>query len=631
MYWCAGIMTYIAVILRNCILTEQRYCQNVIMSIPISPADENNRIIALKSYDILDTLPQQEYDDLTRLASEICQTPVSLISLLDDKRQWFKSHYGLAVSETPREYAFCNHTIMNPDDVTVVPDSRQDERFRNNPLVTGDPYVIFYAGVPLVDSNGFALGSLCVIDHEAKQLTENQLATLKILGKQVVKLLELRKANSDLVKAKQVLQKRNEQLDQIVEQQELSNISIQKSAADLLETHQQLEIALQAGSLGSYDFDLVTGNISSTALCKANYGLDADAAFNFTDLVECILPQDRQVMLDLIQNAITADSVYQAEYRVKWPDGTIHWIAASGKSIFDEKGHPLRMVGVTKNVSRQKALEENMENIVSERTAQLLEANRTLLELNHKVFASNEILKQSNASLEQFAFVASHDLQEPLRKIQSFGDLLHQRHAGQLGEGVEYLNRMQNAARRLSTLIHDLLAFSRITVRDDTPARVSLTWVLKTVLDDLELVIQETGAKIMAEPLPMVDGDQTQLGQVLQNLISNAIKFQHADQIPLIHIRYKEVPHAGLPETVKPIRMATSYHCIEIEDNGRGFNQQHAGKIFQVFQRLHGQSEYPGTGIGLAICERVVTNHGGAISASSEQGRGAVFSVYLPV
>ncbi|TDE17161.1 GAF domain-containing sensor histidine kinase [Dyadobacter psychrotolerans] len=592
---------------------------------------EENRIAALNSYNILDTLPQQEYDDLTKLASEICQTPISLISLLDDTRQWFKSHHGLDVSETPREYAFCNHAIINPDEIMIVNDSRQDTRFLDNPLVTGDPYVIFYAGVPLVDSNGFALGSLCVIDHAPKKLTAGQLSALQTLANQVVKLLELRRTNSELKSAKRQLEERNALLDKVIDKQTENEVIIKKSQDELLETNQHLEMALLAGNLGSYALHLQTGIISSTNLFKANYGLPSKALLNFSELVECILPDERQKMLDLVENAVLTKGVYQAEYRVKWPDGHIAWISTSGKCVYDEEGNPVKMVGTTRNISKQKALEENMEKLVSERTDQLLEANRSLLELNQKVFASNEILKKSNASLEQFAFVASHDLQEPLRKIQSFGDLLHKRHAENLGAGTEYLNRMQSAAGRMSSLIRDLLAFSRITVRDETPAKVSLSWVVKTVLDDLELAVQESGAIIITEPLPMIYGDQSQLGQVFQNLISNAIKFRIAGNIPQIRISHKEVAQSNLPSTVNPVGKTDSYHCIEIADNGTGFNPQHAGRIFEVFQRLHGQNEFPGTGIGLAICERVIANHGGAITATSQPDQGAVFGIYLPM
>ena len=187
------------------------------MNEPFSSPGENKRIDALRSYDILDSLPEKDYDDITNLASVICQTPISLISLIDDNRQWFKSNHGLDIRETPREFSFCSHGILNPNEILIVPDSREDERFAGNPLVTGDPHVIFYAGAPLIDKNGYALGSLCVIDHAPNQLNHSQLTALKTLANQVVNLLELRKANKALTLVKQALEERNIELDHMVD------------------------------------------------------------------------------------------------------------------------------------------------------------------------------------------------------------------------------------------------------------------------------------------------------------------------------------------------------------------------------------------------------------------------------
>ncbi|TLV04036.1 GAF domain-containing protein [Dyadobacter luticola] len=180
----------------------------------ITPA-EIERLAALKGYDILDSLPEKEYEDITKLASEICKTPISLISLVDDSRQWFKSNHGLAVKETPREFAFCTHTIQNPSQVFIVPDSREDERFAQNPLVTDDPNVIFYAGAPLIDSKGFGLGSLCVIDHIPRELTEQQLLALQILARHVVNLIELKSADKAMRAIQHALQERHAEVENL--------------------------------------------------------------------------------------------------------------------------------------------------------------------------------------------------------------------------------------------------------------------------------------------------------------------------------------------------------------------------------------------------------------------------------
>ncbi|HEX9958650.1 MAG TPA: ATP-binding protein [Fibrella sp.] len=302
--------------------------------------------------------------------------------------------------------------------------------------------------------------------------------------------------------------------------------------------------------------------------------------------------------------------------------------------------------------ARYRALSAELEEQIRQRTEELLVSNEELMstneellttneelevsnedlaETNNELIESNELLMRSNNNLQQFAYIASHDLQEPLRKIQSFGELLQHQYADALGEGVDYLQRMQVAASRMSTLIRDLLAFSRISTRQDTSGSVSLSEVVNAALSDLEMIIQETGAVVVVDPLPTIVGDASQLGQLFQNLLSNALKFRQSNVVPVIQIHAYLSTASQLPAAIKATRQANAYHRIDVTDNGIGFEEQYLTRIFQIFQRLHGKSTYAGTGIGLAICEKVVTNHGGAITASSRPGQGATFSVYLPV
>ena len=239
-------------------------------------------------------------------------------------------------------------------------------------------------------------------------------------------------------------------------------------------------------------------------------------------------------------------------------------------------------------------------------------------------------LQRSNENLQQFAYIASHDLQEPLRKIQQFGDLLQTNYTQELGEGRDLLRRMQGAASRMSTLIRDLLTFSRISTRQEATKSISLNTVIKTTLADLDLLIQEAEAQLIIGPLPIVQGDPSQLGQLFQNLLSNALKFRIPDQTATIQVSAHQITADALPAGVKPTRAAPVYHRIDVTDNGIGFNEKYLDRIFQVFQRLHNRNEYAGTGIGLAICEKVAANHGGAITAHSQPGQGATFSIYFP-
>lgn len=182
----------------------------------ITPKQTNNekrRLEELKSYDIMDSIHEEDFDNLTKLASEICGTKISLVSLLDDKRQWFKSKHGTEVDETPKEFGFCSHAIHQPQEVFLIEDARNDERFHDNPLVTGDPNVVFYAGMPLVTSTGVALGTLCVIDDQPKTLNEAQINALKTLSKQAMRLMELRKKTIEVQQANRFLTKKNEQIE----------------------------------------------------------------------------------------------------------------------------------------------------------------------------------------------------------------------------------------------------------------------------------------------------------------------------------------------------------------------------------------------------------------------------------
>ncbi len=236
-------------------------------------------------------------------------------------------------------------------------------------------------------------------------------------------------------------------------------------------------------------------------------------------------------------------------------------------------------------------------------------------------------LARSNAELEQFAFVASHDLQEPLRKIRAFGDRLKMKCDAALpAEGVDYLERMQNAAARMQTLIADLLTFSRVISRTEPFVEVDLGLVTREVLSDLEVRVEKVGATVKVGQLPKIQADPMQIRQLLQNLIGNALKFQPPGVKPQVQIA------ARLVEPTDEYSTGGSPLCeLTVQDNGIGFDEKYLEKIFAVFQRLHNRQEYEGTGIGLAVCRRIVDRHGGSITARSKPGEGATFIVQLPV
>jgi PAS domain S-box-containing protein len=228
-------------------------------------------------------------------------------------------------------------------------------------------------------------------------------------------------------------------------------------------------------------------------------------------------------------------------------------------------------------------------------------------------------LEQSNRELESFASVASHDLQEPLRKIQSFGERLKAVTGPSLGdEARDYLERMQSAATRMRRLIEDLLAFARVTSKAQPFARVELGKIAREVVGDLEVAIEQAKATVTVGELPALAADPTQMRQLLQNLLSNALKFRRDDVAPVISVEATVDAAAGRCE-------------LRVKDNGIGFEEKHADKIFNLFQRLHGRGKYEGTGLGLAICRKIAERHAGGIIARSSPGNGTTFIVTLPL
>jgi light-regulated signal transduction histidine kinase (bacteriophytochrome) len=239
-----------------------------------------------------------------------------------------------------------------------------------------------------------------------------------------------------------------------------------------------------------------------------------------------------------------------------------------------------------------------------------------------KLRAYAQRLESSNRELQDFAFVASHDLQEPLRKVRAFGDRLKANESEHLTErGIDYINRMQNAAERMQTLINDLLKLSRVTTKARPFVPVELTNVAYEVVDDLEARINEVGGCVEIGTLPVVQADALQMRQLLQNLIGNALKFRRADEAPQVRL---------FSELIDTTTDAPARYRITVEDNGIGFDKQYAERIFTPFERLHSRQEYEGTGMGLALCKKIVERHGGTIAASGRPGTGSSFSITLP-
>jgi len=245
-------------------------------------------------------------------------------------------------------------------------------------------------------------------------------------------------------------------------------------------------------------------------------------------------------------------------------------------------------------------------------------------------------LEQSNRELQEFAYVASHDLQEPLRKVQAFGDRLEKKCAAELGdEGRDYVQRMRNAANRMQNLINDLLTFSRVATKTQPFQSVSLKKIAEEVVSDLEIRIEQTGGSVEIGELPVLDADAVQMRQLFQNLIGNALKFHRPDVAPKVRIYAETIAANGASFFLngEEIQLGgqEDFCRLVVEDNGIGFDEKYLDRIFTVFQRLHGRMEYEGSGIGLAVCRKIVERHGGQITAASRPNEGAKFFIDLPI
>ncbi|MDB5277281.1 MAG: hypothetical protein JWR61_2236 [Ferruginibacter sp.] len=400
------------------------------MKKPIIPENESERLKVLHSYDILDTLSEAEFDDITSIASIICDTPISAITLIDKDRQFFKSKIGLEEIQTPRDIAFCAHAINNPSELMIVPDAREDIRFTDNPLVTGHPHIVFYAGMPLVTPGGYALGTICVIDHQVRDLSANQKKAMRSLANQVVLLLELRTKNELLLKSEK----------------------------------------------------------KADALAK---------------------------------------------------------------------------------------------------------------------------------EMELFVYMASHDLQEPLRMITSFMDLLKKNYGKQLDQNANtYISFATDGGKRMQKLVGGLLDLSRTNSTNKLKTLTNLEDTLKEALQNISTLLKEKNAKIIrSTPLPVLEVYGEDIGRLFQNILSNAVKFSITNVPPIVKIAAVEQDGEWL---------------FSIEDNGIGMKAVDIEKIFEIFARLHSQSDYQGSGIGLSICKKVVEGHGGRIWATSEEGKGSIFYFTIP-
>ncbi|MEH2416707.1 GAF domain-containing protein [Nostoc sp.] len=835
------------------------------------------RLEALRQYQILDTEPEEAYDNLAELAAFICGTPISLVNFIDENRQWFKAKVGLNVSEMPRSIGL-SYLCQERRNFVIVSDTLADEKLANNPVVTGYPYVRFYAGVPLITPKGDMLGTLCVIDQVPRELSQKQVEAFVALSRLVIDQLELRRHVAEVSEVSEKLMAHeqaarsqseaaririanllesitdgffaldkkwqftyiNGQAERLLQKNQnellakniwevfpdiisttfhheynraiLEQVSVEfeeffpslncwfqvhaypakdglsvyfqditqrrKTAEALRESEERWQLVLHANNDGIWDWNLKTNEVFFSTRWKEMLGYkDHEVSNSWDEWAKRIHPDERDSVLQAFQDHFAKKTpFYVCEYRVQCQDGSYKWILDRGEALWDALGDIVRMVGSYSDITHRKRVEEELkqQNLRSQLFAEitlkireslqideilqttvtevqkLLQVDRVLifqleadgsgtvvqeavlpgwpvilgknlldtcfkeeyleryrqgrisaiediqvahiqpchrefldqfavkanlvvpiivrdgiwgLLLAHQCAAprrwqkfetellqqlSNQIgialsqaqllekqtqqsqeLARSNAELEQFAYVASHDLQEPLRMVTSYLQLLERRYKNQLDANADqFIAYAVDGARRMQTLINDLLNYSRLSSRGQPFVPVNCSAILEQAIANLQIAIADSKAVVTHDTLPEVIADATQLTQVFQNLIGNAIKFCR-DHQPRVHIGVakKDVNLDG--ESLNFVPSADEW-LFWVRDNGIGLESQYAERIFIIFQRLHGRGKYPGTGIGLAICKKIIERHGGRIWVESKLGQGSTFYFTIP-
>lgn len=398
-----------------------------------------------------------------------------------------------------------------------------------------------------------------------------------------------------------------------------------KAQKELEQAQTSLQNAIEVAELGTWTYDVKSHKMIYSQRMMDWYGF-ISPEINFDEAATALLADDKNrinnKLNDFLEHVVKGiDDEHEVINRLTGKKRIIHSI---GITVFDEQGNAVKVEGTSSDVTVQREMQTALENLVRERTLELQVSNEELE-------ATVDNLNKSNEELSQYAYVASHDLQEPLRKIQVFSNLLDQDQ--QINDQSKMLlKKIRQSSERMAMLIKDLLEFSRLLNSDKMFRPVELTRVLNDVIIDFELAVQEKNATIhVLSPLPTIDAVPLQMNQLLYNLLGNALKFINKDKHPVIEISAKKMV---LDNDIKkfilrPNKNAT-YYDITIKDNGIGFDANYSERIFEVFKRLHARDVFPGSGIGLALCKKIVSNHEGYLYAESEVGKGATFHIILP-
>ena len=664
--------------------------------------NETERQNALESYNILDTLSEREFDDLTELSSVICGTPIALVSLVDRNRQWFKSRKGLNASETHRDHSFCAYAIENPLEIMEIEDAKKDVRFMNNPLVTGQPHITFYAGVPLVNEDGFAIGSLCVIDSVTRKLTETQRSALKILATQVMAKMELRRKISLLENAEKLnvaLLERsvlgesrsnmliqqapiaiilfkgenfnieavnppmlkllgqkadilhqpllsvipelegqsvyalllkvfqngetihgNEQMVNLIHdgvetsgyynftycpliengqitgvidmaidvtEQVKARITVEEVSNDLRASYIKLEqseqkqsSAIEQAKLGTYTIDGFSGKMNASPRLKEIFGYRNDEEMTYESVMNQVSANYKAKVLQAAALVIKEGLVFDMEYTiVKHNDGMLRWVKSTGKHYkteADSYGH----------------------------------FSGTILDITEE--------KEDDIRKDDFIGMVSHEMKTPLTSLKGFVQLL-QLKAKKTDDSLvkSILDKADKQITKMTRMINGFLNVSRLESGKIHIEKEHFN--MKDLIEEIEddTIPNADGHTIIFDPVETawVNADKDKIGQVINNFISNALKYSPmGTEVRVSCISDK---HGSV---------------VSVRDAGMGIEESDIAHLFERYYRVekHDTKSIAGFGIGLYLCAEIVKRHNGKIWVESEIKNGSVFHFSLP-
>jgi signal transduction histidine kinase len=541
------------------------------------PNNETQRLKVLDGYQILDTLPEEAFDDLTLLASSICNTPIALISLVDEKRQWFKSRVGLDATETPRELAFCAHAILSPSEPLIVSNALEDERFATNPLVLLDPKIRFYAGVPLVTPDRFPLGTLCVIDRVPRQLTSQQIAALQALGRQVLTQLELR---LNLAKLEHTVTRQK-----CTEEALLSSVATNRA---LLNAIPDLMFRInQDGMIVNYK----APKESNLSLYEADF---------LGKKVEEVLPAPlAQQVLNGVEKARQTGELQVLENQWPWQESKSYWEARLAVSEENE------VVAIVRNITERKQAEDELRETLKKE-------------------------KELNELKSRFISTASHEFRTPLTTILGSTELLkYYSHKWGEEKKLIHFERIHSQVKHMTQMLDDVLLVSKAEAGklEFSPSPMNVIQFCRSLVEELQLSggrqhtmifkLQGVGidheSEVGCSLCTSAFLDEKLLWHMLSNLLSNAIKYS---------------PEGSTIEFI--LTCLDSHAEIQIQDQGIGIPEKDKPRLFEAFHRATNVSKVPGTGLGLVIVKNAVDLHGGSITVNSQVGVGTTFTVTIP-